>query len=385
MASQTVNLRNLIIPSKKGWCFVDCDWAQVENRIGAILTGETFLLDAFARGEDIYKKVYAEMFKVKIDTVTKSQRQIGKQLVLGQNYDMTYVGLAKALKCAEAEAKEFIIQYEKAHPRTQAAKRELMSFARQNGFVRTFYGRIRYVNNINSDNDYMRQAAEREVWNTYIQGTAADILKISLKRLDSLFKKEEIAARIVIPVHDEILAECSVEADPWVVRNLMKQAMEIELKGYKLPVEAEFGWRWGELFTKFDKFVDSSPVEYKDILKKSSFYSQPVPVVNAVSVDVPAVEVEPESDPEYGSDELVRVVESDYQYPCFVWHLNSTTELTSSFVFDLEKHKCSTGYCLYVYIDDKEMFKLPSRVGPAVKILLDQFGTVDVLSERGVL
>ena len=381
MASQTLNLRQLIIPTKKDWCFVDCDWAQVENRIGALLTGETFLLEAFERGEDIYKKVYAQMFKVPLDSITKTQRQIGKQLVLGQNYDMSYKGLSKALKCSEEEAKVFIDQYQKAHPATQAAKQELLSIARKEGYVRTFFGRVRYLNNINSEEYHVRSAAEREVWNTYIQGTAADILKMCIVRLGHLFRKNDVPARMVLPVHDEILVEASTrDCDIWEVRNLMKQAMEIELKGVKLPVEAEFGWNFGEL-KSYPKFCDTTnDTEIKEKLLTSSYFKQK-PVV-----EFPEKVVEEEDDDagdnSFGSLENVRLIETDYQKPAIVLTISEKTELPQTFLLKLSEYRISDGYFLYVCLTPKGYtFKLPYKVKPTVKLLLDTLpGRVDILT-----
>lgn len=381
MASQTINLRQLIVPTKKDWCFVDCDWAQVENRIGAILTGETFLLEAFERGEDIYKKVYSQMFKVPLDSVTKTQRQIGKQLVLGQNYDMSYKGLSKALKCSEDEARVFIDQYRKAHPATQAAKQELLYTARKEGYVRTYYGRVRYLNNINAEEYGVRSAAEREVWNTYIQGTAADILKMSIVRLGHLFRKNDVPARMVLPVHDEILTEASVrECDIWEVRNIMKQAMEVELKGYKLPVEAEFGWNFGEL-KSYSKFCDiTTHDELKEKLLTSSYFSQkPEEKPESVEEDE---EEERSGVSSFGSLENIRLIENDYQTPAVVLTIPDGSEISQAFLLKLNEYKDSSGYFLYVCLTPKgHTFKLPYKVKPAVKLLLDTLpGRVDILT-----
>jgi len=375
MASQSVNLRKLILPSEKCWCFVDADWAQVENRIGAILTGETFLLDAFARGDDIYKKVYSEMFKISFDAVTKSQRQVGKSLVLGQNYDMTYVGLAAKLKCSESQAKEYEKQYKAAHPATQRAKAVLMEFCRKNGFVKTHFGRIRYIKNINSSERYLRSAAEREVWNTYIQGTALDILKIAMIRLYEMIKEGGLRekARIVLPVHDEILVQMNTaEVDPWEIYLMIKKAMEISLKGYPLPVEGEFGWSFGGLTKDFEEFVEESPDKYKEIFRKSSYYSREKEDTAVVKEAV--VEEERVTVPEVIDSvpvEPVKLIERDYQLPAFVIHLSSDDTLPSSFVLSLSDYKSESGFCLYFVLNNKETFKLPYRVRGEIKPLLE--------------
>jgi len=385
MASQTVDLRKLFLPSKKDWCFVDADWAQVENRIGAILTGETFLLEAFERGEDIYKKVYSQMFGVSLDSVTKEQRQVGKSLVLGQNYDMTYVGLSTALGCSEVQAKEYVQQYKDSHPMTQIAKQSLMDFCRSNGYIKTHFGRIRYIKDINSTDKTLRSMAEREVWNTYIQGTALDILKISLIRLDGLIKKEERVARIVLPVHDEILCEASViEEDIWDVYLLIKRAMEVELKGVKLPVEGEFGWSFGGLYPSFELFVENSPKEYQKRLLESSYFKQRVEE-DVPEKDIPEIKesfVEKDVPDEEQKEEAVRVVETDYQLPAFVKYIDKAAEVPLDFLLKVADYKDPFGYCVYFVVSpDNATYKLPYKVRAEFKLVLEKLqGKLELLS-----
>lgn len=388
MASQTVNLRDLIIPSKPKWYFVDCDWAQVENRIGAILTGEKFLLDAFERGDDIYKKVYSEMYKVDIASVSKSQRQIGKKLVLGQNYDMTYVGLAEELKCSHEEAKLYVKLYQDAHPFTREAKKALLHFARKNGYVRTYYGRVRYIRNINSDNHYEKSNAEREVWNTYIQGTAADILKFSLVRLYTKIKETGSQIRIVMPVHDEILVEASgLDTDPWEVRAIMKEAMEIELKGVKLPVEAEFGWRFGSLVHTIDKLAELSPYEdVRENFMNSAYFKLPKEEsAKAVIMDTVPEEADEVEEVSFSDNkDPLNMVETDFQLPAMVLTVPEGSQIPANVILQLSLYKAEIGgYCLYVLLDPKkEAYKLPNRVKLGAKLLLDSIGKVEILTGK---
>lgn len=391
MASQTVNLRKLFLPSKKGWCFIDADWAQVENRIGAILTGETFLLEAFERGEDIYRKVYAEMFGVSLNSVTKPQRQIGKSLVLGQNYDMSYIGLSKALGCSEGEAKKYEHQYKEAHPMTQRAKQQMLEFCRSNGYIKTHFGRIRYIPDINSPDKNLRFAAEREVWNTYIQGTALDILKISLIRLNKLFTQKNKQAHIILPVHDEILCEASVfDEDIWEIALLVKDAMEVSLKGVKLPVAVEFGWSFGELYSSFEELVARSPKEYTERLLQSSYFHPPETNPNVQAgggkVDLPQKSVEPvkEDDTPSTAVEPVRLVEADYQLPAFVKTIEKSVEVPLDFLVTVSDYKDPLGYCVYfVILPGNETHKLPYKVKAEFKLALDKLpGKLEVITVK---
>jgi len=397
MASQSCNIRNLFLPTKQGWAFIDADWKAVENRIGAILTNETFLLEAFERGEDVYKKVYGEMFKVAdLGSISKAQRQIGKALVLGQNYDMSKYGLAKQLKCSLDEAQVYIEQYAAAHPMTAAAKKNLLEFAKKEGYVRTYFGRVRYIPGLNSSDKGERNNAVREVWNTYIQGTAADILKISIVRLHKLLKEQKRYARMVMPIHDEILLQADMrKEDPWEIQEVMRDAMEISLCGIKLPVEPEFGWRFGSLTTDFEEFIEATEdKEIKARFRDSKYWqwksdqaalekqkpTQEKPIQKEQTLP-PEIEMPKKEYPNAG--EKLNVVETDFQKPALNVIVKKDLELPASFTVELNQYKSDQGLYLYFTVGhNKETYKYQSRVSDDITSLLRKIPNADIVNIR---
>lgn len=365
------------MPTRPGYCFVDADWSQVENRLGAVLAGERFLLDAFARKEDIYKKVYAQMFDVPVDRVTKSQRQVGKQLVLGQNYGMSAIGLAERLECSQEEAEHYIQQYWDTHHYTREAKDRLVQFARDNGFVRTYFGRIRYIHGLDSTNGGERNAAEREVWNTFIQGTAADILKIALVRLNRALKENRVPARIVVPIHDEILVEADVmNVDIWEVAKMVRTAMEIPVTNSVtkdtsvLPAETDFGWRFGSL-GNFEVLVDTAPeASLRARLLESSYWNDRDVVVPVTAVEVPlSAEDGVRQDAVPAADMLpVHEEERDFQKPAIVVQLDRRTVVLPADFFQeysAAMLAADAQYTFYIVVQgtEREVYRATKPVG----------------------
>ena len=396
-----MNIRNLFLPTNKGWAFIDADWSAVEGRIGAILTNESFLLDVFENNSDQYVATYCHMFGIpapenKIfskNYIIKSQRQIGKALVLGQNYDMTKYGLATQLKCSKDQAQIYIEQYADAHPMTKIAKANLLEFAKKEGFVRTYFGRVRYIPKLNSQDKKERSSAVREVWNTYIQGTAADILKISMVRLNKILLEKKYRARMVMPIHDEILMQADMmKEDPWVMMEAMKEAMEIDLMGIKLPVEPEWGWRFGSLTTDFEEFIDNTPdPEIKARFKDSKYWQWKADQVEIKKQKATEeAQKQPEKEVELpklvqaptifnNAKEAILVVETDYQKPAITVTLKDDIQLPASFAVAMSQYKVESGLYLYFTIGHmKKTFKYPSRVNPEIMSLLKKLPNAEI-------
>ena len=377
--SDVINIRDIFVPTRPGYCFVDADWSQVENRLSAILAGERFLLDAFARKEDIYKKVYSQMFGVPMEKISKSQRQVGKQLVLGQNYGMSASGLAERLECSVEEAEHYVAQYWDTHHYTRDAKERLVQFARENGFVRTYFGRIRYIRNLDSRQGWERGAAEREVWNTFIQGTAADILKIALVRLHKAFAEQKLPARIVLPIHDEILVEADICAcDIWVVAQTMKTAMEIPISNSAtketivLPAEADFGWRFGSLGS-FETLTETAPDARLRERLQMSLYWKPAPETKPepeAPAPVPVTVKEPEP---------AVATETDFQKPALLLSLDRRTltlpgDFFQEYAAAMLAADAEFSFYIVVQGTSREVYKAPKPVGRRFGVYLKANG-----------
>lgn len=376
MAYQQINLRNLFIP-KPNWVFVDLDWAQIENRLGAILSNETFLLEAFESGKDLYKAVYAQMKSKKYEDVTKTERQAGKKLVLGNNYGMTPIGLAEELGCSVEEAQKWNKIYWDAHPQTNKMKDIKLQEVMRTKEMRTHFGRRRYIDDIDSDDKSDRSSAERKVWNTFIQGTATDILRIGMIRTKKLINESQLEAEIVMPVHDEILVQCNVlTTDPYEVALIMRQAMEIEFLGYKLPAEPEYGWRFGTLTKEFEKLIETAPTEIlKEKLRQSKYFSRQETKKEIPKQEQPQPEIKPEianviiQDTLNNQTEEIRLTEKDFQLPAIKVELEPKKELNMKLVYDIAHNQSESGYYLY-FVRDKQVYKYPKRVSSdAISVL----------------
>jgi len=364
LASQLVNIRNLFLPNKENHVFVDSDWSSVENRVGAILAGEQWVLDAFDRGEDLYKKVYGQMFEVEdLKLITKAQRQVGKALVLGQNYGMSKWGLSKWLDCSHDEAQGYIEQYANAHPATQKAKGSLLGLARKTGKVTTYFGRVRHIENLNSSEGGERRAAEREVWNTNVQGTSADILKICIVRFEKIIKERGLPVELVMPIHDEILCQADVmNCDIWDVRDALLEAMQIKLCGKTLPAEEEFGWRFGTL-TDYETLIKNAPNEkLADKLSQSRYFKwkeeeavrkQQAEKESQEEQNKPPVEeklppnIEVPDTIKNNAGENLKTIENDFQTPAINVEVEDNLELPITFAVDMAKYRSNAGYYLY--------------------------------------
>jgi hypothetical protein len=169
--------------------------------------------------------------------------------------------------------------------------------------------------------------------------------------------------------------------DPWEIYLLVKKSMEIDLKGYNLPVEGEFGWSFGSLTKNFEAFVDNSPEKYKKLFLNSSYFSREEEPASEVHEDIEEVVTVPEVSEPVNSDPI-SLVESDFQLPAFVVYLGADDTLSSSFVLSLSDYKADSGFCLYFVVSKKETFKLPYFVRGEVKTLLDTLpGKYDLLHD----
>src|SRR5262249_16383763 len=189
-------IRGAFVP-QPGWWFVAADYSQVELRIVAHLSGDERLVEAFLAGEDIHRRTAAEVLGLSIDQVTSSQRERAKAVNFGIVYGQTPFGLAQQLGISNEEAADFISRYFERYQGVEKYIEKCLSDARDTGVTRTLYGRIRQHPEINSRNGMRRSMAERTAINSPIQGTAADIIKLAMIRIDSELRKSGLRTRMV--------------------------------------------------------------------------------------------------------------------------------------------------------------------------------------------
>ncbi len=230
-----------------GCRFVGADYSQVELRLLAHLSGDDELIRRFREGEDVHVATACAVFGVAPSGVTPELRRRAKVINFGILYGMSAFGLSRELGIGGKEAKQYIDQYFLRYPGVHRYIEELKERASRDGFVQTILGRRRILRDIRSRNKVLREAAERMAVNTPIQGSAADIIKMAMIRVDREFRERRLRAGLVLQVHDELIAEAP-EGEAGQVARLLKEAMEgVVTLSVPLTVSVTEGKHWGEI------------------------------------------------------------------------------------------------------------------------------------------
>jgi DNA polymerase-1 len=239
-------IRRAFVP-KSECIFVSADYSQIDLRVMAHLSGDETLIDAFKTGQDIHVRTATEVLGVTPDKVNAEARRLAKVINFGIIYGMGPQRLSGELGIPLAHASDYIKRYFERLPGVRAWLDETVRNARTTGYVMTMYGRRRYLPELNAQPGGSRAQAERIAINTPIQGTAADLIKLAMIRLDKVLRERGMAARIILQVHDELLLE--TPKDEWrEAAALAKREMEgvAQLK-IPLKVELKSGPNWAEL------------------------------------------------------------------------------------------------------------------------------------------
>ncbi|CAN5755825.1 DNA polymerase I [soil metagenome] len=223
------------------------DYSQIELRLMAHLSQEPFLLEAFNRGEDIHRATAGLVYGVSPDDVTSDMRRVAKTVNFGLLYGMQAFGLSRDTGLSRSEAQQFIQDYWSRLPKVREYLDQTMSFGVQHGFVQTLSGRRRLLPDLTSSNPARRAGAERMAINMPVQGTAADIMKMSMIRAAGSIDRKKLPARIIMQVHDELVIEVEESAlleTALIVREAMENAFPISVP---LLTELQSGPNWAEL------------------------------------------------------------------------------------------------------------------------------------------
>jgi len=239
-------IREAFIP-EKGYKLLSIDYSQVELRLVAELAGIKALHDAFRDGVDIHAMTASQVFDIPLDQMTAEIRRQAKAINFGIIYGISGFGLSKQLGCSPAEANDYIKQYLSRFPELDAFMEKSKEYAREHGYIKTYYGRKCYIRGINDKNGAIRQFAERQAINAPLQGTAADIMKRAMNQIPEALKKSGLNARMLLQVHDELMFEVP-ESEMEATEKLVKGIMESAGEGLGVPLEAEAGWgkNWAE-------------------------------------------------------------------------------------------------------------------------------------------
>lgn len=206
-------IRKAFLP-EEGEVFFSADYSQIELRIMAHLSGDEHLISDFREGRDIHAATAARIFHKDLADVTRDERRKAKTANFGIIYGISAFGLAERMDVSRTEAKELIDSYFATYPGVKAYIEKAVADTRQRGYIETAFGRRRYLPDITSRNAVVRGYAERNAVNAPIQGTAADIIKVAMVRIDSRLRKEGLGAAMILQVHDELNFSVSADERP---------------------------------------------------------------------------------------------------------------------------------------------------------------------------
>ncbi len=232
-------IRKCFIP-EEGCEFFSADYSQIELRVMAHLSQDPNMMEAFREGYDIHAATAAKIYEKPVEEVTRDERNKAKRANFGIIYGITIFGLADRLNIDRAEAKRLIDGYFEMFPRVRQYMEECKEAARKHGYVETFFHRRRYLPDINSNNATVRGFAERNAINAPIQGSAADIIKVAMVRIDQRFQREQIRSKMILQVHDELNFSV-LPAEREQVQRIVMEEMQAAYP-LSVPLVADGGW-----------------------------------------------------------------------------------------------------------------------------------------------
>ncbi len=237
-------IRQAFVPSEKGWVIFAADYSQIELRVLAHIADDEKLIEAFNEDMDIHTKTAMEVFHVSAEEVTSNMRRHAKAVNFGIVYGISDYGLSQSLGITRKEAGKFIDRYLESYPGVKQYMDDIIHEAKQKGYVSTLLHRRRYLPEITSRNFNLRSFAERTAMNTPIQGSAADIIKKAMIDMAERLRKEEVKARLLLQVHDELIFEApeeEIETLKKIVPDVMENAVELKVP---LKVDYSYGPTW---------------------------------------------------------------------------------------------------------------------------------------------
>ena len=226
-----------VFKPESGKIYIDADYSQIELRVLAHISEDEHMIEAFKEGQDIHKQAASKVFKTPIDKVTKEQRSNAKAVNFGIVYGISDFGLGEQLGIGRKQAKEYIDEYLSEYSGIKNFMDNIKEEAKEKGYVETLFHRRRYIPELKSNNFMVRQFGSRAAMNTPIQGTAADIMKIAMIKVNNELKKRNLKSKIVLQVHDEMMIE-ALEEEKEEVKEILKTSME-SAANLKVPLIAE--------------------------------------------------------------------------------------------------------------------------------------------------
>lgn len=236
-------IRKMFVP-EPGCVLVDADYSQIELRVLAHIADDKAMQKAFCDRVDIHTATASQVFGVPVEEVTPLQRRHAKAVNFGIVYGISEFSLAEDIGVSRYEAREYIDNYLATYSGVRAYMKQVVADARETGYTQTLYGRRRYVPELKSSNFNVRSAAERVTLNTPIQGTAADIIKLAMIRVENALAESFPQAKLLLQVHDELIVECPEEQAEAVAKLVSREMEGVAQLKVPLTAEAHFGKSW---------------------------------------------------------------------------------------------------------------------------------------------
>jgi DNA polymerase I len=235
-------IRKAFVPGEKDWKILSADYSQIELRLIAAMSKDSAMIEAFKAGHDIHSATAAKVYGVHLEDVDKAMRGKAKMVNFGIVYGISAFGLSQRLHIPRSEAAELINGYFNTFPGIKAYMDETIAFAQKHGYVETLTGRRRPLRDINSANQNVRGAAERNAINMPVQGTAADLIKIAMARIHQRMQDSGSKSRMLLQVHDELVFELA-PGEEESLRSLLQEIMPHALPEVSkiVPIEIEIG------------------------------------------------------------------------------------------------------------------------------------------------
>ena len=238
-------IRKVFVP-EEGHIFVSADYSQIELRVLAHMARDEDLIRAYQEDRDIHTATASQVFGVPMEEVTPLLRRNAKAVNFGIVYGISAFGLSQDLNITRKEAQDYIERYFKTYPGIKAYLDGSVAYAREHGYVKTLYGRIRPIPELTSSNFMQRSFGERAAMNSAIQGTAADIIKIAMINVTKRLEKENLKSRLILQIHDELLIEACRDEVEQIRRILTEEMMGAADLLVPLKIDIEQGETWYE-------------------------------------------------------------------------------------------------------------------------------------------
>ena len=238
-------IRKMFVP-KAGCVLVDADYSQIELRVLAHIAQDENMSEAFCSGKDIHTATAAQVFHVDPENVTPLMRRHAKAVNFGIVYGISEFSLSEDIGVSRYEARDYIDRYLTNYSGVREYMKRVVEDARETGYTETMFGRRRYIPELKSSNYQVRQSAERMTLNTPIQGTAADLIKLAMIRVENALQEKCPEAQLLLQVHDELIVECPEEMASQVAEVVSREMQNVAQLRVPLTAEAKYGKSWYE-------------------------------------------------------------------------------------------------------------------------------------------